>query len=79
MTRIAVNGFGRIGRQIFKAIWQHYPQLEVVAIVAADGAVDRVRADDRDEPADEDDHAVPEAPDGETAHADILHTFLTSA
>ncbi|MBI1801618.1 MAG: type I glyceraldehyde-3-phosphate dehydrogenase [Chloroflexi bacterium] len=32
MTRIALNGFGRIGRQVFKILWQEYPQVEVVAI-----------------------------------------------
>ncbi len=36
MTRIALNGFGRIGRQIFKILWQRYPQLEVVAIGVTD-------------------------------------------
>lgn len=30
-TRIAINGFGRIGRQAFK-IAADYPELEVVAI-----------------------------------------------
>lgn len=33
MARVAINGFGRIGRQSFKAILEHYPDdLEVVAI-----------------------------------------------
>lgn len=36
MTRIALNGFGRIGRQVFKILWQNYPQLEVVAIGVTD-------------------------------------------
>jgi glyceraldehyde 3-phosphate dehydrogenase len=36
MTRIALNGFGRIGRQIFKILWQNYPHLEVVAIGVTD-------------------------------------------
>lgn len=32
-TRIAINGFGRIGRQTFKAIYTMYKdQLEVVAV-----------------------------------------------
>ena len=32
-TKIGINGFGRIGRQVFKAIMERYPeQLEVVAI-----------------------------------------------
>ncbi len=33
MTRVAINGFGRIGRQVFKAIHELYPdEIEVVAI-----------------------------------------------
>lgn len=32
MTKIAINGFGRIGRQVFKRIDEEYPDLEVVAI-----------------------------------------------
>ncbi len=33
MARVAINGFGRIGRQSFKAMLEHYPDdLEVVAI-----------------------------------------------
>ena len=32
-ARVAIHGFGRTGRQAFKAIWQHYrDQLEVAAI-----------------------------------------------
>ncbi len=32
-TRIGINGFGRIGRQVLKAIRERYPdKLEVVAI-----------------------------------------------
>src|SRR3989440_5635843 len=32
-ARIGINGFGRIGRQSFKAIFEHYPKdLEVVAV-----------------------------------------------
>ena len=32
-TRIGINGFGRIGRQVLKTIWQrHRDTLEVVAI-----------------------------------------------
>ncbi|HFD39175.1 MAG TPA: hypothetical protein ENJ31_04915, partial [Anaerolineae bacterium] len=23
--RVGINGFGRIGRQVFRAIWEHYP------------------------------------------------------
>ena len=32
MIRIAINGFGRIGRQVFKIIDESHPDLEVVAI-----------------------------------------------
>lgn len=32
MTKVAINGFGRIGRQVFKAIQESHPDLEVVAI-----------------------------------------------
>ena len=32
MIKIAINGFGRIGRQVFKNIEQSHPDLEVVAI-----------------------------------------------
>jgi len=32
MTNIAINGFGRIGRQVFKKIIEDYPDLEIVAI-----------------------------------------------
>ena len=31
-TKIAINGFGRIGRQVFKHIENNHPNLEVVAI-----------------------------------------------
>ena len=32
VTRVGINGFGRIGRQVLKAIRDHYPEeLEVVA------------------------------------------------
>ncbi len=32
-TKVAINGFGRIGRQVFKAIWENYREdLEVVAV-----------------------------------------------
>ena len=31
--RVGINGFGRIGRQVFRAIWEHYPEdLDVVAV-----------------------------------------------
>ena len=32
MTKIAINGFGRIGRLVFKQIIDRHPNLEVVAI-----------------------------------------------
>jgi glyceraldehyde 3-phosphate dehydrogenase len=32
-TKVGINGFGRIGRQVFKAIRDNYPDtLEVVAV-----------------------------------------------
>jgi glyceraldehyde 3-phosphate dehydrogenase len=30
--KVAINGFGRVGRQVMKAFFQKYPQIEVVAI-----------------------------------------------
>ncbi|HSJ55300.1 MAG TPA: type I glyceraldehyde-3-phosphate dehydrogenase [Anaerolineae bacterium] len=31
--RVGINGFGRIGRQVYRAIWEHYPDdLEVMAV-----------------------------------------------
>jgi glyceraldehyde 3-phosphate dehydrogenase (phosphorylating) len=35
-TRVAFNGFGRTGRQAFKAIYEHHPNLEVVGIGVRD-------------------------------------------
>ena len=32
MIKVAINGFGRIGRQVFKNIEQSHPDLEVVAV-----------------------------------------------
>ncbi len=33
MIKVAINGFGRIGRQVFKAMWENYPNtFEVVAV-----------------------------------------------
>ncbi len=32
MPKIAINGFGRIGRQVFKILLDKYPNLEIVAI-----------------------------------------------
>jgi len=31
-TKIGINGFGRIGRQVLKALMEKYPQLDVVAV-----------------------------------------------
>jgi glyceraldehyde 3-phosphate dehydrogenase len=30
--RIAINGFGRIGRIVFRVLHRHHPEVEVVAI-----------------------------------------------
>ena len=35
-TRIAFNGFGRTGRQAFKAIYEYHPDLEVVGVAIRD-------------------------------------------
>lgn len=43
-VRIALNGFGRIGRQIFKILWQDFPQLEVVGIGVTDPTMTETRA-----------------------------------
>jgi glyceraldehyde 3-phosphate dehydrogenase len=32
MTKIGINGFGRIGRMVFRAALQHFPDLEIVGI-----------------------------------------------
>jgi glyceraldehyde 3-phosphate dehydrogenase len=32
MTKVAINGFGRIGRQVFKRLLEKHPNLDVVAI-----------------------------------------------
>ena len=32
MTRIGINGFGRIGRMVFRAAIQHFPDLEIVGV-----------------------------------------------
>ncbi len=32
MTRVAINGFGRIGRQFLKALLERHPELDVVAL-----------------------------------------------
>ncbi|MBI5878684.1 MAG: type I glyceraldehyde-3-phosphate dehydrogenase [Chloroflexi bacterium] len=44
MTRVALNGFGRIGRQIFKILWARFPQLEIVAIGVTDPTKTETRA-----------------------------------
>lgn len=44
VTRIAINGFGRIGRQVFKIIWDHYPELQVAAIGVTDLSKTNVQA-----------------------------------
>ena len=32
MTKIGINGFGRIGRMVFRAAIQHFPDLEIVGV-----------------------------------------------
>ena len=32
MTKIGINGFGRIGRMVFRAAAEHFPELEIVGI-----------------------------------------------
>jgi len=32
MTKIGINGFGRIGRMVFRAAVEHFPDLEIVGI-----------------------------------------------
>src|SRR5512143_595773 len=44
MTRVALNGFGRIGRQIFKIMWTRFPQLEIAAIGVTDPSKTETRA-----------------------------------
>ncbi len=43
-TRIGINGFGRIGRQVFKILWEHYPELQITAIGVTDPTKTEVRA-----------------------------------
>ncbi|MCC6935085.1 MAG: type I glyceraldehyde-3-phosphate dehydrogenase, partial [Thermomicrobiales bacterium] len=31
-ARVAINGFGRIGRQVFKALHEEYEDVEIVAV-----------------------------------------------
>ncbi len=44
MTRVALNGFGRIGRQIFKILWTRFPQLQIAAIGVTDPSKTATRA-----------------------------------
>jgi len=32
MSKIAINGFGRVGRQVFRRIFEHYPEIDIVAV-----------------------------------------------
>lgn len=32
MTKVAINGFGRIGRQVFKILTEKYPKVQIVAV-----------------------------------------------
>lgn len=32
MGKVAINGFGRVGRQVFKRLYEEYPEIEIVAI-----------------------------------------------
>ncbi|MBP7899614.1 MAG: type I glyceraldehyde-3-phosphate dehydrogenase, partial [Candidatus Syntrophosphaera sp.] len=32
MKKVAINGFGRIGRLVFRAIIKYHPEMEIVAI-----------------------------------------------
>lgn len=43
-VRVALNGFGRIGRNTFKVLWEKYPQLQVAAISVTDPHVTETRA-----------------------------------
>lgn len=36
ITRVGINGFGPLGRQVFKLLWGHYPELQIGAIGVAD-------------------------------------------
>jgi len=44
ITRVGINGFGRIGLQVFKILWEHYPELQVAAIGVTDPTKTEVRA-----------------------------------
>ena len=41
-ARIAINGFGRIGRQFLRAVLECHPDLEVVAINDLAGKLPKV-------------------------------------
>lgn len=43
-TRIGINGFGRIGRQVFKVLWDRHPEIEIAAIGVVDAERTEVRA-----------------------------------
>jgi len=32
MSKIAIIGFGRVGRQVFRRIFEHYPEIDIVAV-----------------------------------------------
>lgn len=44
ITRIGINGFGRIGRQVFKILWENHPELQIAAIGVTDPTKTEVRA-----------------------------------
>ncbi len=44
VTRVGINGFGRIGRQLFKILWDQYPEIEIAAIGVTDPSKTEVRA-----------------------------------
>lgn len=43
-TRIGINGFGRIGRQVFKILWDRCTAIEVAALGVTDAQKTEVRA-----------------------------------
>ena len=42
MTKIAINGFGRIGRQFLKASIERHPEIEIVALNDLAGKLPKV-------------------------------------
>lgn len=44
ITRIGINGFGRIGRQVFKILWEQHPELQIAAIGVTDPTKTEIRA-----------------------------------